>query len=322
MRSTREIDRIILGLAARTESVVHAQGLREAGVDRDHVMERIRSGFMAPIVGLTYGVGPACHEPTFRMQCMAGALAGGAGSYIDGETAAWLIDAWNRPVDVVHVTTQLSAPNWSATPFRFHRARGLWLPTDHRFAGPIPIALVERMCCQFARRHSAWQLAFVIQRCIYLRLVTLAALEKVAEVNARVPGNATVRDALALIRSNGVGTRGPCEDELLADLLDAGVETPTVNTRGCMGMTRDEPDFVWRAIRANVELDGRQHDEPRQAEDDRLRDAEAQRRDWRVLRVRARDYWRARPRVLHQILYFLHGGDPPRWPNSTTLRLT
>ncbi len=321
MRSARQIDRIILELAARNESVVHARDLRALDVDRDHVTQRVGSGFMAPIVGRSYGVGPSCHDPTFRMQCMAGALAAGPGSFVDGETAAVLLDAWNRDVHSIHITTQISAPDWSASPFEFHRARGIWLPAAHRHDGPIPIAQAERMCCQFARNHSAWQLAFVIQRCIFLRLATLASLEGIADVNARSHGNATLRAAIDLVRSGSFGTRGQCEDDLLADMLAAGVDTPIVNTRGCMGMSRDEPDFVWRARRANVEMDGRQHDEPRQAEDDRLRDAEAVQRGWRVLRIRARDFWRARSRVLRHVLHFLDGGDPPRHPNSTTLRL-
>jgi hypothetical protein len=274
---------------------------------------------MAPVVGLTYAVGPGCSDPTFDMSCMAATLAGGDGTRIDGETAASMLGLWNRRVRTIHATVVGKSFGAAPAKFRFHRSNGMWLPDDGLSVGPVPVAGVEQLLCNFATRATPWQLAFIIGNAIYHDLCTLASLEELVIERARVPGNATLRAAVRLVRERSSGTRGVTEDVALSDLLAMGVPVPIVNTRGSMGLSRDEPDFAWVRSRRNIEIDGKHHDEEPQLSDDRLRDGEAAALGWSVLRIAARDFWRRRTYVVQQMLRFLAGDEVELVPGSRRL---
>lgn len=306
MATSGDIDRMILTLASASESVVHARELRAGRVRRASVMRRVATGFMTPRLPRTYVVGPDGAAPNLRTRCVVGTKAGGPGSFVDGTTAAFLLGAWDdRFDDVVHVTTPGRSLGTRHPGFVFHRAEPSWSPTEPVAVGAVDVVGFIDACVRAAMTLTKWQLAFVVQRGIYLRLVTLAELEAAVSHRSRHPGNETLRVAVALVRSGSVGTRGRTEDAVLADVSALGFEVPLVNVRGALGLSRDEPDLVWPGRRANVEIDGGQHDEPAQQADDERRDAEARSLGWRVPRVRARDYWRRRRSVVRRIAAFL-----------------
>lgn len=173
----------------------------------------------------------------------------------------------------------------------------------------------------FALDHSPLQLAFVIGRALYEGLTTIEDLRSHAVARSHAPGNATLRAALALVESHSAGTRCRTEDEMHAEFVALGIEPDSVNARGALGLSRDEPDFVWQGYGCNVESDGGHHDEPAQAADDRIRDAEAAARGWRVLRVRARDFWSRRRWVMAKVQRFVLGDDVPMLPGTRVLRV-
>lgn len=320
MRRAADIDRIICHLASTTLSVVHARQLRDAGVSRGNVATRVARGWMARMLGDVYAVGPACLAPTFEMECMAGVLQCGDDARIDGVTGASLMELWNRRVDEIHVSTPHHATRTVAEgPYRFRRDRGVWLPAEPLAAGPIPVADAVHLAARCAEQMTQWQVAFVIGRAIYLRLATLEDFEcAVAQRHGHI-GNATLRRAVELTRAGSSGTRSATEDACLADLLRAGAPVPIVNVRGAMGLSRDEPDFVFPGPRHNIECDGGHHDQPGQASDDAARDADAAALGWNVLRFRARDYWRRRAFVVRELARFLRGGRVEMEPGSRTL---
>jgi len=106
------------------------------------------------------------------------------------------------------------------------------------------------------------------------------------------------------------------EDRLLRLLCAAGIPEPIVNTRGILGLARDEPDFVWLQQRLNVEVDGGHHDEPRQRMDDRERDAEIAEIGFLVGRVGARELWTRPRKVIRWIVAAMEGRPAPVDPRT------
>lgn len=308
MRTKRQVDQEILRIAARQESVVHARDLRAVGITTSMVSRRVLDKFMSPVIDRTYVVGPACAHPSFRMRCMAGTQAAGVGSHVDGETALHLLGAWDERVGTeVHVVSPGRALRNRPGRFVFHRAAPGWIPAASIVDGAIPVVGFFDACVRGSRQLTKWQLAFVIQRGIYLRLIDLEEIIQLTLQRSGQPGDCVLRDAVQLVVDHSAGTRSRSEDAILRDVLvDPGVEEPLVNVRGALGLSRDEPDLTWPARRVNVEIDGGHHDDPAQAADDRRRDAEAAALGWRVLRVRTRTYWGNRHATIRRILAFLH----------------
>jgi very-short-patch-repair endonuclease len=113
------------------------------------------------------------------------------------------------------------------------------------------------------------------------RLVTTAKLEVVLERNRFRPSAARLRDLLADKRDPAL-TRSEAERRLLDLIREAGLASPAVNAR----IGGFEVDFVWRAERLVVEVDGFQFHSSRLAfERDRIRDGELGSRGYRVMRV-------------------------------------
>lgn len=323
MTSRRNIDRMINDLAAPTLSVVHARSLRANRISPGRVAIRTSLGTMAVMLPRTYAVGPSCHHPTFEMRCMAGVLAGGALAGLDGAAAAHLLGVWDRRVGSIDVTTRGRPPRGVIDPWHFHEtASGLWVPDDSLDVGPIRLVSAVCMIARFACEATPWQVAFVIGRAVYLRLVTIDEVRAHAARQARRRGNGTLRAAIRLVDAGSAGTRCRTEDCYLTEFAATGIEAPLVNVRGAMGMSRDEPDFVWLDRRVNVESDGGQHEEPVQAADDALRDQEAAERGFRVLRVRSRDFHARRRRVMRLVVRFVRGEDVPMHAGTRVMQIT
>jgi hypothetical protein len=250
---------------------------------------------------------------------MAGAKAAGALGRIDGVTAAVLLRVWTRRCDIVHASAPGHTMSHRHDGYRFTRVRGVWLPDAEMRVGRIPVVEPVRILATMACDHTAWQVANVVDGLAYQELVTLEQASAHAQSRQHAPGNVTFRAAIDLIRAGSVGTRSSTEDALIADLLAAGLPIPIVNTRGAMGLVRDEPDIVYPHLRANIECDGPQHDDPRQRRDDDARDVQLEAMGWRILRVRARDFWRRRRFVVAQILRLLAGEVVPVIPGTRTL---
>ena len=296
MTSGRDIDRTILHLAEQTAGVVHARDLRRAGIGRNPVARRVSDGWLGPLVRRTYAVGPGCRAPSFEQRCMAGVLDGGPTAAVDGAAAATLVGVWQRGVTTIDVTRRGCAQR-PASGYAFHEHVGIWLPERRA----IPVVPFTWMCLRMAGTHTPWQLASAIDRGVHLGLVFLDELT--AFVDARLGDRhvRTLRQAVALVLEGSCGTRGAAEDRLLGSIVAAGVRVPIVNTRGALGLNRDEPDFVWPDRRLNVEVDGRHHEREPQRTDDRLRDAQAAELGWSVARVPARTAYHRPGRVVRWI---------------------
>jgi very-short-patch-repair endonuclease len=148
------------------------------------------------------------------------------------------------------------------------------------------------LCLDLGRSVTPWALARIICDLRYHGFVDIKRLAGFIATRARHPGAGVVRQALVLIAGNSAGTRGKTEEELLRITREAGLEIPLVNVRGAVDVPNEEPDFVYRRYRLNVECDGGHHLEPAQAAQDALRDEQLAGLRWRVLRIWWRDVWR------------------------------
>ena len=289
MSSRRDIDRLILGLASVNDSVVHARQLRAAGVDKDHVLRRVRSGWMTPIVGDSYGVGPMAAEPTTSMLRRAALLHGGDQARLTNETGAEVLAGWDRGDGRIHVISPRDI-GCGDRRIVFHRTRiGVVGRAAREQRWPVvdPICL----CVNLGTALSPWQLCNVVRELIYRGHLTLDQLQEFVARPRRIAGMSVLRDAVALAVSNSAGTRGRTEDRFLELVRSAGLPVPRVNVRGLMGIPNDEPDFVHCDTRMNFECDGGHHLEPAQEQQDHDRDMMAGRRGWRVRRFWWRDVW-------------------------------
>jgi very-short-patch-repair endonuclease len=104
-----------------------------------------------------------------------------------------------------------------------------------------------------------------------------------------LPGRRTrhLRAALqTLVHADPAVTRSELEERFLALVRDAGLPEPEVNAE----VGPYEIDFLWRAQRLAVELDGWSFHSDRAAfEDDRRRDADLVARGFRVIRITWRE---------------------------------
>lgn len=313
MPSKRSIDARILALAALNLGLVHDDDLRAAQVNRSAVYERTRNGWMAPVIPRIHAVGPTCASPTWQVRCKAATMARRGRAWLDGLTAARVVMQWDRHHDAdIQVTVAGSVPNARLEGYRFHRRGALWLPHAPLAVDSLDTVGFLDMALRLGQELTPWQLAHVIDRGRYRRLVTLDELEAFLGSIAPAPGSAALARALALLRSRSVGTRAESEDRLLGDVLLRGVPEPLVNVRGACGLPHDEPDLFWRDVPLNVEVDGRHHDDEAQQADDRARDALVESRGIPVIRLPARWLWGHRRRRAVDVVVRAVGGETVR----------
>jgi very-short-patch-repair endonuclease len=290
------LDQAIIQLASTRASVVHARELRVAGISRDAVRHRVSSGAMTEVLPSTYLVGAFGGEPSLVTLCSAGIAHAGAGAFVDDVTAATMLDAWNRHDGSIHIGVTGTPPRTSRPPFEFHGHREDRSSSIVQVQG-VPIAGPVDLCVQLARSLTKWQVAFVIRGLAFHGLVDLEVLDAHATALVHVPWITTLRDGIELVRCDSAGSRGPAEDRYLELLVRAGIDEPLVNVRGAALVVRDEPDFLWRSRRVNVEIDGRYHDDPIQRRQDDLRDEAVSANGIAVYRLEARDVF-MRPRAV------------------------
>lgn len=303
------VDQVINELASKSCSIVHARELRDAGISYDAVAHRKRSGWMQAVIGRSFAVGPQCRNPTYEMRCMAAVRHAGPAALLDGSSAATLRGVWDRDDGSIVVSTLCTPPRTQAG-YTFHRRHAdVWTPQSTRDDSPVPMVDPGAMCLRTALTLTKWQVAFVISRSIYERLLRLDELEAYCGACTRVPGVSTLRSAIELVRFGSVGSRSTAEDMVLEDIVLPGLPEPLVNVRGALGLSRDEPDLYYVERRLNIEVDGRHHDLEPQWSDDRRRDADVAMLGIPVVRIPARLVYRQRARVKRTLLRLLHGGD-------------
>jgi hypothetical protein len=271
------VDRELAALAARQHGVVSRAQLAELGVGRGALERRLAADRLHRVHAGVYLVGHRARAPlAFEM---AAVLACGAGAVISHRSAAAI---WglvrDRPVeDDVTVSS-----SWSPRRpgIRVRRTDSLD-PRDVARFQRIPETSTVRTVLDVAAKGSEEEIEQVVAQ-LYAR--RLARPEQVRELLERArgrPGVGLLRSVLQ-IEGGPALTRSVAEQRMLRLVRGAGLPLPDVNAR----LFGFEIDFLWRAQRLALEVDGfAYHADPVAFQRDRLRDAELAARGWAVMRV-------------------------------------
>lgn len=249
---------MIARLAARQHGAIARRQLLAAGIGRNAIAHRLRSGLLRPVYRGVYVLGPLTREGRW----MAAVLAAGEGAVLSHLSAAAL---WGvRPggdvpdVTVAH-TSALSGP------IRMHRS--LVAKHEQTRRNGIPVTTPTRTLHDLAAVLDQDELERAHREALVLRLP--------------LDLDGTRRPAIRALLHDDV-TRSELEDAFQRFLRRHRLPRPATNVRLPFG----ECDCVWRAEKLVVELDGHTVHASRSAfERDRARDREAALLGWRVVRI-------------------------------------
>ncbi|MGH2952737.1 MAG: DUF559 domain-containing protein [Solirubrobacterales bacterium] len=216
---------------------------------------------------------------------MAAVLACGPGAVISHANAAALWKLLPYPAKATTVSVTVAGGDRRSRPgIEVHRVAEL-SPEEVEVLNGIPVTGPLRTIVDVAATIRPARLERVVAQALREGLVTEA------ELRGRVDQLAGRRGVPALRRVLGLEggpkfTRSPAERRMLALVREAGLPVPEVNAE----LAGYEVDFLWRAERLAVEVDGRRyHSDPLAFQRDRDRSNDLQLRGYTVLRVTWRD---------------------------------
>jgi very-short-patch-repair endonuclease len=265
-------DVAIASIAARQHGVVSAAQLRETGLVPSRVADRVAAGRLHRIHRGVYAVGHSNLGNEGRW--MAAVLACREPAVLSHQSAAELWEI-RRPRarriaaaggrgggDPVHVTVPGDAGRNRRRGINLHRAATL-TPRDCTCHDGIPVTKPARTLADLRPVLSEAEFAAAIREAEFLRL-------PIGDGIGRRSGS-----------SEPPRTRTELESHFLALVRRHRLPRPEVNVR----IDRFEVDFLWRARRLVVEVDGWESHGTRSAfEEDRARDARLKLLGYEVLR--------------------------------------
>lgn len=285
MGSERRTDVAIAELAARQHGVVARRQLREIGLGSRAIDHRLACRRLHPLHRAVYAVG---HRVVSRSgRWMAAVLASGADAVLSHRDAAALSgmrpSAGARRVEVTVPRALRPRPG-----IRVHYA--LLQPDEITAVDGIPVTTVPRTLLDLAAVLDRRQLERAVHECEVLRLWDALSLRDLADRYPRRRGMPAIRAVLADLDLGLKLTRNDLEAGFLGLVEDECLPRPEVNAALAITGRLIEVDFLWRAQRLAVELDGGAvHRTARLFESDRERDRLLQAAGWRVVRVTWRE---------------------------------
>lgn len=270
-RRVERADLLIAGLASRQHGVVARRQLIAAGVTREAIAHRARTGRLHPLHRGVYAVGHLALSPTARD--LAAVLASGPRAVLGHRSAAV---AWRLlPRRDARVEILCCGPRRDGRPGIVVRRTQALPEADVRYLDGVPVSSPGRTLLDLAATAAPAELERALNEALVRRLVDPAHLLTSA-VSRR--GARTLR---SLLETGPAPTRSEAERRLLTLVRRAGLPRPGTNTR----VHGWEVDALWPAERVIVEVDGYAFHAGRSAfERDRRRDAELQAAGFRVLR--------------------------------------
>lgn len=272
------IDWAIARLATRQHGVVSRTQLLIAGVTRHQVEWRLASGRLHAVHRGVYRVGHRAPGP--RARAMAAVLACGPGAVISHRSAArmWELLAADEQDEIEVTVCRSRAPNRSG--IRTRRTTTLD-DRDISLLDRIPITTPARTLLDLAAALPPYLLERIVAEARVRRLADRRSTADQLQRNPGRPGTRALRTLLEL-PGGPAFTRSEAERRMLALVRAADLPPPLVNSR----IGRYEVDFLWRAQRIAVEVDGYAYHSNRRAfERDRAKDAALAAAGHTVLRV-------------------------------------
>jgi very-short-patch-repair endonuclease len=258
---------------------VSRKQLLKAGLSPDAIDRRLKAGRLHPLHRGVYLVGHRV-APRHALE-LAAVLACGPRSVLSYRSAAalWGLFPYPARAGLQHVTVIARNPGPKPR-IRIHRVKA-FDPADLSAYERIPITSPARTLVDIAAGIPVRELEGAVAEAMAKRLVTTAELEACLDRNHARRGASRLRALL----EDDIGpalTRSEAERRMLDLIRRAGLPAPNVNAR----VGGFEIDFLWRAQRLIVEVDGFQFHSSRLAfERDRFRDGELGSRGFRVIRV-------------------------------------
>ena len=290
--STRSVDGLIVRLARRQHGAVARWQLLAAGVTRNRIATRLRTGRLTEIHRGVYLVGavpgPHTHEAAALLAC-------GPGSTLSHRSAAALWRLLPHPAAApVWITTP---PERNATRPRIKVIRAHLDPSDLRRREGMPLTSPPRTLLDLASLLDESDLEHVVAEAHYRKLASDAELRDQLARNPGARGTATL-GAVIDLPGGPQRTRSPAERELLR-LLRRGAITGFETNAKIIGY---EVDFLWREAGLVVEVDGWSGHSGRIAfERDRLKAARLSAAGLRVVPITGRQVRREPAETLERI---------------------
>jgi very-short-patch-repair endonuclease len=260
----------VRAIAADQEGVVGRAQLLARGVSSSAVDRALRSGRLHRLHPGVYSV-PAPELLTEDALLIAALLAAGRGTMLTHGTAAW---RW-KIIAAPPARIELSVPHRRSTldGVALFRPRVL-RPGDTTVNGRFPTTSVARTVLDLAVRYEQRALLRVLGEAEFHH--DLRPEDILRTLRRGHPGSANLRAALAAHAPGHGKVKSDLERRFRRLLVTRGIELPIRNH----AIGPWEVDCVWPDRRVAVELDGRQHQRPHQADRDDDRDLWLRRHRW------------------------------------------
>ena len=230
--------------------------LLDAGVSDGAIKRALRSGRLHLLHRGVYAtVPPELLSEDALLLCAL--FAAGPGAFLSHGTAAW---RW-KLIPAPPTTIEVSARDRRGT----HR-HGLLHPGDVVHNGRFPTTSVARTLLDLAARYERPPLLNALAEAEFQHDVRPDDIMRT--LRRGHPGSANLRAALDIHAPGHGQAKSRLERRFRALLIRHGIELPERNQR----LGPYTVDCLWRDRRVVVELDGRQHERPRQADSDDDRD--------------------------------------------------
>jgi very-short-patch-repair endonuclease len=271
-------DRLIAEIASRQFGLITRAQLIALGISRRTIDYSLARGRLTPVHRGVYAVGHLA-LPALAAE-FAAVLAVGERALVSHHSALALWGLTPRREGDIELTLVGRDAGRTRRGIRIHQA----LTLDARDATTrkrIPVTSPARTLLDVAPRQSLRELEIMVADGLKRRLFTRHA---VATMLDRTPGRPGAHRLAALAEAERrlpTLTRSEAEERFLELVRRAGLPTPEVNVR----LGRFTVDFLWRAERLVVEVDGYEfHSTRRSFEDDHARDLELSTAGFAVIR--------------------------------------
>ncbi|HET7051917.1 MAG TPA: type IV toxin-antitoxin system AbiEi family antitoxin domain-containing protein [Solirubrobacteraceae bacterium] len=275
-------DRPIAQIASGQRALITRRQLSGLGVTRGAVEHALSRGRVHRMHRGVYALVPSPALPPLARE-LAAVLACGDGTLLSHHSAAavWGIRPFlDGDVDVTVVGRD---PGTRRAGIRVHRTAQLD-PRDTRRHQQIPITSPARALLDIAPEVSGRSLEWALDQALVKRLTTRAQIKAVLAAYPHRPGAPRLSALLDSDRPTSLTSSTP-EERLFRQMRKGNLPIPEVNAR----VGNYTADFLWRAHKVILEIDGYQYHHTRAAfERDHRRDAEHQREDFLVIRVTPR----------------------------------
>jgi hypothetical protein len=292
------LDAAISALGARQQAVLGGEQLSELGLTTKAAHRRVLAGRLHHIHRTVYSLVPRSLL-TREGLYMAAVLACGSGAVLSHRSGAALLGLRPAGWTKIEVTVPTHAGRRRHQGVVVHRSRTL-RPQDVTIVDGIPCTTVARTLFDLAEVVDRRQVERAFDEADAMGVLDERAVQDQVKRTPTRRGANVIRSILAEHYIGSTLTQSELEEAMLVLSRAVGLPAPEVNKWLDLGDGGPmiKPDFLWRAQRLIVEVDGRHHRTRQRYESDRRRDQRAAVADWLVVRTTGQQIKR-RPGELH-----------------------